>query len=110
MRSALLPLLLFLVGSAGIGVGVWFGAPSPGTLERVRAVGDARADHIAVVLPRHDLPPGHRITHDDLVLMKIDPDYVPDTVVREPEEGVGRVTVDRVLAFELLRTERLRRR
>ena len=62
---------------------------------------------IKVMLAAHDLGPGKTITPEDLVMTDLPPDYVPDSVLRQPEQAVGRVPRERILAFEFIRLERL---
>ena len=62
---------------------------------------------IEVMLAKHDLGPGKTISEDDLVLADLPADYVPDSVLRQPEQAVGRVPRERILAFEFIRLERL---
>lgn len=62
---------------------------------------------MTVMLAKHDLGPGKTISKDDLVTMQLPPDYVPDDVLRQPEQAIGRVPRERILALEFIRLERL---
>lgn len=60
-----------------------------------------------VVVAARSVPPGWTIRGDDLRKRELIVDYVPDDVYRTPEEVVGRVASDRILAGEYIREERL---
>ena len=60
-----------------------------------------------VMVAARDLGPGRTIVKDDLTLRQLPPDYVPDSVLRQPEQAVGRVPRERILSSEFIREERL---
>lgn len=60
-----------------------------------------------VIVAAQAIPPGWTIRGDDLRKRELPVEFVPDEVYRTPEEVVGRVASDRVLAGEYLREERL---
>jgi Flp pilus assembly protein CpaB len=60
-----------------------------------------------VVVPRHDLMPGHTIEADDLMLAETWRATLDDRALRSADQAVGRVPVERILAGEFLREERL---
>ncbi len=62
---------------------------------------------IKVMVAKHDLGPGKTIENEDLALIELPPDYVPDSVLRKPEQAVGRVPRERILTHEFIRLERL---
>ncbi|MEZ4322491.1 MAG: Flp pilus assembly protein CpaB [Myxococcota bacterium] len=62
-----------------------------------------------VVIAVRDLYPGVPIEAGDLAVVWLDPALIPGTAVRSPERVVGTVPHDRILANELVRTERLTR-
>lgn len=60
-----------------------------------------------VVVASVDIPPGWTIKSEHLATRKLPDTYVPDEVYRTAEEVVGRVAMERVLAGEFIREERL---
>lgn len=62
---------------------------------------------IPVMVAAHELPQGKTIVMEDLVIKSLPPDYVPDEVLRQPEQAIGRVPRERILPQEFIREERL---
>src|SRR5690606_33215827 len=62
---------------------------------------------IPVMVAAKELPQGGTIVLEDLAMKALPPDYVPDEVLRQPEQAVGRVPRERILAQEFIREERL---
>lgn len=60
-----------------------------------------------VVVAAVDIPPGWTITKDFLATRELPEEYIPDEVYRQADEVIGRVAMERVLAGEFLREERL---
>lgn len=67
----------------------------------------APAETIGVVVAARDLNSGVPIGDEDLVLVAMDPRFVPPGVFRDPTAVVGRVPSSRILANEPIRGERL---
>jgi Flp pilus assembly protein CpaB len=61
----------------------------------------------SVVVARHELLPGHTIQPEDLVSTETWWTVADDRALRNPEQAVGRVPVERILPGELIREERL---
>ncbi len=64
-------------------------------------------DTVDVMVAKHDLGPGRTITTEDLEMIELPPDYVPDPVLRQIEQAKGRVPRERILEGEFIREERL---
>lgn len=62
---------------------------------------------VNVMVAAHDIWQGKTIDAEDLAMVELPPDYVPDSVLRMPEQAVGRVPRERILAHEFIREERL---
>lgn len=62
---------------------------------------------VHVMVAAHDLGPGRTIMTEDLRLVELPPDYVPDSVLRNLGQAVGRVPRERILEHEFIREERL---
>lgn len=62
---------------------------------------------VQVMVAAADLYQGKTIIVEDLAMTELPPDYVPDAVLRQPEQAVGRVPRERILAQEFIREERL---
>lgn len=60
-----------------------------------------------VMVAAHDIWQGKTIEPADLAMVELPPDYVPDSVLRNPDQAVGRVPRERILAHEFIREERL---
>ncbi|MCB9666224.1 MAG: Flp pilus assembly protein CpaB [Alphaproteobacteria bacterium] len=60
-----------------------------------------------VVVAASDIPPGWTIKPEHLATRQLPEPYVPDEVYRSAEEIVGRVAMERILAGEFIREERL---
>ncbi len=67
----------------------------------------APEETIEVMVAGVDLHPGRTIVQADLSVKQLPPDYVPDSVLRQPEQVIGRVPRERVLKGDLIRDERL---
>ncbi len=62
---------------------------------------------VNVMVAKHDIGPGKTIVAADLHMTELPPEYVPDSVLRQPDEAVGRVPRERILKNEFIREERL---
>jgi pilus assembly protein CpaB len=62
---------------------------------------------VSVVVAAHTLSQGETIEAEDVRLAEVPPAFVPETSMRELEQVVGRVPMERVLGGEYVRTERL---
>ncbi len=62
---------------------------------------------IQVMVAATDLHQGKTITAEDLKNKTLPPDYVPDSVLRQPDQVIGRVPRERILKGEFIRDERL---
>lgn len=62
---------------------------------------------ITVMVAAKDIAQGHTIGQEDLKLTQLPSDYVPDAVLRQYEEAIGRVPRERILKDEFIREERL---
>jgi len=60
-----------------------------------------------VMVAKHDIWQGKTITADDLQMEDLPKDYVLESVLQNPEQAVGRVPRERILAHEFIREERL---
>lgn len=69
--------------------------------------GKGPVERSEVVVASTDIPPGWTIKSDHLATRQLPDAYVPDEVYRTAEEVVGRVAMERVLAGEFIREERL---
>lgn len=62
---------------------------------------------VQVMVASRDLYQGRTITEEDLTMTELPPTFVPDSVLRQPEQATGRVPRERILANEFIREERL---
>src|SRR5690349_380750 len=62
---------------------------------------------VEVIVAKADIWQGKTIDAEDLALKELPLDYVPDSVLRNTEQAVGRVPRERILALEFIREERL---
>jgi len=62
---------------------------------------------VQVMVAARDLYQGRTITEEDLTMTELPPTFVPDSVLRQPEQATGRVPRERILANEFIREERL---
>lgn len=62
---------------------------------------------IDVIVAAHDIWQGKTIVPEDLAMRELPLDYVPDSVLRNTDQAVGRVPRERILAQEFIREERL---
>lgn len=100
--------VLFLVASlgvAGLAVAMVFRVVRSYQAELIEAT--APEETIQVVRTKHKLFPGVTIVAEDLEPVVLPPDYIPDSVLRQPEEAIGRVPRESILAKEFIRQERL---
>lgn len=67
----------------------------------------APEETIQVMVAAVDLHQGRTITQEDLKMRALPPDYVPDSVLRQPDQVIGRVPRERILKGEFIRDERL---
>jgi pilus assembly protein CpaB len=73
---------------------------------RLEAASDP-GDRIEVVVAAKVLYQGHTLTEEDLKMVLIPPDFLPEKVFTDPADLVGRVPKDRILVDEFIRGERL---
>jgi pilus assembly protein CpaB len=71
------------------------------------ATAQAPEETIQVIIAAGDLHQGRTITAEDLKMRALPPDYVPDSVLRQPDQVIGRVPRERILKGEFIRDERL---
>src|SRR5688572_10386089 len=64
-------------------------------------------DTVMVIVAARDLYQGVTITEEDLYAVQIPPRFLPEGVFLSPEHVVGRIPRERVLANDLVRSERL---
>jgi len=62
---------------------------------------------VQIMVAKRDLYQGRTISQEDLEMKELPPYYVPDSVLRQPEQAVGRVPRERILSQEFIREERL---
>lgn len=62
---------------------------------------------VQVMVAARTLHQGETITTEMLTLKDLPPDYVPDSVLRQMDQAIGRVPRERVLKGEFIREERL---
>lgn len=62
---------------------------------------------VQVIVAAHDLAQGRTIATEDLKPKDLPPDYVPNAVLREAAQAIGRVPRERILVDEFIREERL---
>ncbi|MCB9684453.1 MAG: Flp pilus assembly protein CpaB [Alphaproteobacteria bacterium] len=67
----------------------------------------APTEVVKVMVASHDIWQGKTIQAEDLVMVELPPSYVPDSVLRQIDQAVGRVPRERILAHEFIRDERL---
>ncbi|MBX2798437.1 MAG: Flp pilus assembly protein CpaB [Myxococcales bacterium] len=101
---ALLFLLISFGAAAVASVVIYFVITS---YQRELVTAQRPDETIEVMVAAKDLGPGKTIVLDDLAMVDLPPDYVPDSVLRQPEQAVGRVPRERILASEFIREERL---
>lgn len=70
-------------------------------------VGQEREAEIQVMVAKQDIWQGKTIDEEDLAMVMLPQDYVPESVLRATEQAVGRVPRERILAHEFIREERL---
>ncbi len=100
--------VLFLVASlgvAGLAVAMVFRVVRSYQAELITV--SQPEETIQVVRTKHKLYPGGTIVLEDLELVVLPPDYVPDSVLRQPEQAIGRVPRESILQTEFIREERL---
>jgi len=61
----------------------------------------------SVMVAAHDMWQGITIEQTDLAIIELPPEYVPESVLRQQEQAIGRVPRERILAQEFIREERL---
>jgi pilus assembly protein CpaB len=62
---------------------------------------------VGVMVAKQDIWQGKTIQVEDLTMIELPQDYVPESVLRSQEQAVGRVPRERILAHEFIREERL---
>lgn len=102
-RAALF--LLVSVGAAGVASAVVFSVITNYQNELATAVQPELT--VPVMVAATELAQGRTIAQTDLAVTDLPPDYVPDSVLRQPEQAIGRVPRERILAREFIREERL---
>jgi pilus assembly protein CpaB len=60
-----------------------------------------------VMVAAKDMWQGKTIEDTDLAMTELPPEYVPEEVLKTPEQAVGRVPRERILEHEFIRNERL---
>jgi pilus assembly protein CpaB len=60
-----------------------------------------------VMVAKDDIWQGKTITAEDLAMVELPDDYVLDSVLQNPDQAIGRVPRERILAHEFIREERL---
>lgn len=75
--------------------------------ELVRRATQSEEDMVTVVVAAHDLFQGTTIGPQDLAIVEIPRPFVPDATSKTMEEVQGRVPIERILAGEFIREERL---
>ena len=60
-----------------------------------------------VMVAAKDMWQGKTIEETDLAMTELPPEYIPDEALKTPEQAVGRVPRERILAHEFIRNERL---
>ncbi len=71
------------------------------------ACGSPQVDEVSVVVAARDLSVGVPIEEGDVVLLMMRPELVPDGVFFSPDQVLGRVPFERILANEPIRGGRL---
>jgi pilus assembly protein CpaB len=74
---------------------------------RGRVVAQEPLEMVDVVVAAVSIPPGLTIRNEDLQSRSLPLIYIPDNVLKTPDEVVGRVAQERILQGELIREERL---
>ncbi len=74
-----------------------------------RELSDAtrQEETMQVIVAAHDLAQGRTIVPEDLKPIELPPDYIPNAVIHEAAQAIGRVPRERILASEFIREERL---
>lgn len=103
LRAALF--LLVSLAAAAVAVAVIWSVITSYQRELVDATREEET--VQVVVAGHDLAQGRTITAEDLKPTDLPPDYVPNAVLREAAQAIGRVPRERILASEFIREERL---
>jgi len=100
--------LIFLIGSlvvAGIAVALVLIVLASYQSQLVQL--NAPQEVAQVVTAIKDLSPGQIIVVEDVGVVTLPPDYVPESALRQKEQAVGRVPLERILPNEFIREERL---
>lgn len=97
--------LLISLAAAGLAGLVIFSVISNYQRELV----DARIpeERVQVMVAAGELAQGQTIEAEDLELKSLPPDYIPDSVLRQLDQAIGRVPRERILEGEFIREERL---
>lgn len=97
--------LLISLAAAGLAGLVIFSVISNYQRELV----DARIpeERVQVMVAATELAQGQTIEGEDLELKSLPPDYIPDSVLRQLDQAIGRVPRERILTGEFIREERL---
>lgn len=97
--------LMVSLAAAGVAVAVIWSVITSYQRELVDATREEET--VQVVVAGHDLAQGRTITAEDLKPIELPPDYVPNAVLREAAQAIGRVPRERILGQEFIREERL---
>ena len=62
---------------------------------------------VKVMVAARTLHQGQTISAEDLEMKSLPPDFVPDSVLRQVDQAIGRVPRERILRGEFIREERL---
>lgn len=103
LRAALF--LMVSLAAAGVAAAVIWSVITSYQRELVDAT--RQEETVQVIVAGHDLAQGRTIAPEDLQPIELPPDYVPNAVLREAAQAIGRVPRERILSREFIREERL---
>ena len=103
LRAALF--LMVSLAAAGVAAAVIWSVITSYQKELVDATREEET--IQVIVAAKDLAQGRTILAEDLAPIELPPDYIPNAVLREAAQALGRVPRERILVQEFIRNERL---
>ena len=103
LRAALF--LMVSLAAAGVAAAVIWSVITSYQKELVDATREEET--IQVIVAAKDLAQGRTILAEDLAPIELPPDYIPNAVLREAAQAIGRVPRERILVQEFIRNERL---
>lgn len=103
LRAALF--LMVSLAAAGVAAAVIWSVITSYQRELVDATREEET--VQVIVAAGDLAQGRTINAEDLEPIELPPDYVPNAVLREAAQAIGRVPRERILVREFIREERL---